>query len=84
MVQFARAGGVVRLRRDNLEVIPKQAADAHVGNEPQNEGIDDNERMPDSESTNESGYSGSAHGDVRSFICKKPWGTGAKKARTSN
>lgn len=70
MAQFAQDRFVGDLQRDDLNELPEQVVNNHVGGEPHNDRIDEKRRMPQDESSNESGYSRPSHDHVRSLIRK--------------
>lgn len=53
---FTRASRVENLWRDNVEVLPEQAMDEWVEDEPKNEGIEDDIDMTKDEATGKFGY----------------------------
>lgn len=50
--------------------MPGQGVDDHVEDEPNMEGINADEPMPENESSNKSGYSGPTFDDVCRMICE--------------
>lgn len=82
--QFARARRVDDLWWDELDVLHEQAMDDHVENQLDSDGIDEDEAMPEDDSSNESGYSWPTHDSVRRFFSWSPQQTWEMKARTSN
>lgn len=66
--KLAWARRVKDLLRDDHDMLPEKVVDDHVGDDPQNEGIDEKELMPKNESRNESGYRGPTLDDIRHSI----------------
>lgn len=67
---FARIIHADDLRQNIFDVLPKQAVDDHVEEEPLNEGIDEEESMSGDESNYGPGYSRLTHDDECGLICK--------------
>lgn len=67
-VQLVRASRIDDLPRGIPDVWPKTIVDRRVEEEPQEECIDEEKQIPESDSRNECGYSGPAHEVVRPLI----------------
>lgn len=67
-IQLARAGYVADLRKHALVSFHNLALNIHVKERFQRMRIEEKEPMQENESTNEAGYSGSTHDDVRCLI----------------
>lgn len=68
VARFVWARLVEDLWRDNLYILPKQTVDDHVDHQPHNKGIDEEETMPENNSSIPSGYNRSTHDDVVVWI----------------